>query len=82
MMKRLVAILFLIGSGDVAWADCNYAINDYNDAISEISYAMKRYTNCVSNSEGQDDCSSEFRKLKYAQDEFESAVSAISYECD
>ena len=43
---------------------------------------LRRYTNCISNSRGRDDCSSEFRRLKNAQDDFETAVSNYRSECD
>lgn len=63
-------------------ADCQDAITEYDSAISDISTALRRYTNCVSSSKGHDDCSSEFRRLKSAQGDFESAVSKYSMECN
>lgn len=61
---------------------CSDAIDAYNDAISDIDSYLKRYARCLQNSEGSDDCSSEFRKLKNAQNDFESAVSEYQSECD
>jgi hypothetical protein len=58
-----------------ATADCSDATNTYNSAISEVSDTIRRYTRCLSGSNGRDDCSSEFRRLKNAQSDFESAVS-------
>jgi hypothetical protein len=63
-------------------AECQDAISQYNSAISDISTALRRYTNCVSGSNGQDDCSSEFRRLRSAQSDFEDAVSRYGLECN
>jgi hypothetical protein len=63
-------------------SDCQDAISQYNSAISDISTTLRRYTNCVSNSNGHDDCSSEFRRLKSAQSDFEDAVSKYGSDCD
>jgi hypothetical protein len=62
--------------------ECQDAISEYNSAISDISAALRHYTSCVSDSKGHDDCSSEFRRLKSAQDDFENAVSKYGMECD
>jgi hypothetical protein len=67
------------------WAateDCSEAIGTYNVAISDVSDAIKRYTRCLSSSNGHDDCSSEFRKLKNEQSDFETAVSRYETECN
>jgi len=57
-----------------AW-DCNSAVDEYNSALGEIESYVRRYVNCVNSSRGYDDCSSEFRRLRNAQSDFESAVS-------
>src|SRR5882724_13685987 len=62
--------------------DCSDATNTYNSAISEVSDTLRRYTRCLSSSNGHDDCSSEFRRLKNAQSDFESAVSKYQRECN
>ncbi len=62
--------------------DCDAAVDSYNSATSEIGYQMRRYSRCVSGSQGRDDCSSEFRRLRYAQDAFETAVSEYQSYCD
>ena len=62
--------------------DCSDATNTYNSAISEVSDTLRRYTRCLSSSNGHDDCSSEFRRLKNAQSDFESAVSKYQSECN
>jgi hypothetical protein len=65
-----------------ATANCNDATYTYNSAISDVSDALKRYSRCLSSSNGLDDCSSEFRKLKNAQSDLESAVSEYESECN
>jgi hypothetical protein len=65
-----------------ATADCGDATSIYNIAISDVSDAIRRYTRCLSSSNGHDDCSSEFRKLKNAQSDFETAVSQYETECN
>jgi hypothetical protein len=68
--------------GHASVTDCQEAISQYNSAISDISSALRRYSNCLSSSRGHDDCYSEFRRLKSAQDDFESAVSKYGTECN
>jgi hypothetical protein len=75
------AVLSVLLSSAAA-ADCHDATNAYNSAISDVSDALRRYSRCLSNSNGHDDCSSEFRRLKNAQSEFESAVSEYESECN
>jgi hypothetical protein len=62
--------------------ECNEAISAYNSALSDVSDALKRYTRCLSSGARHDDCSSEFRKLKNAQSDFEAAVSQHEIECN
>ena len=64
-----------------AKADCNMAISSYNSALDDISTYLKRYTRCLDSSNGTDDCSSEFRRLRSAQSDFESAVSEYQLYC-
>ncbi|RWI41189.1 MAG: hypothetical protein EOQ93_31965 [Mesorhizobium sp.] len=81
----MVAIATITAPAGNAWADaedCQNAIASYNSATSDISYTLKRYANCVGDSQGKDDCDFEFRKLKSAQDDFESAVSDYRSNCD
>ena len=76
----LTAITFF-GSPLNAGYDCESSVNEYKTAVSEISYTANKYIRCVENSSATDDCSSEFRRLKNAQDDFETAVSDISTYC-
>jgi type II secretory pathway pseudopilin PulG len=62
--------------------DCQSSIDDYNSALDEISNRIKKYVNCLNSSNGWDDCSHEFRRLKSAQSDFESAVSDYQTNCE
>ena len=65
--------IFSVVVAQAAVADpekCREAIDRYNSAISDVSTALRRYASCVSDSRGHDDCSSEFRRLRSAQDDF------------
>lgn len=88
-MNRLPVLASLLAlttfAGPAAKADpdsCRDAVGSYSSAVDDVAHTVRRYTNCISNSEGRDDCSSEFRRLKNSQSDFESAVSAIGYECN
>jgi hypothetical protein len=61
---------------------CRDAVDHYNSVLGDVSDTLRRYGKCVAGSQGHDDCSTEFRRLKNSQDEFESAVSEIESECD
>lgn len=63
-------------------AECKDAIDSYNSSIDDISSYLRRYSRCVSDSRARDDCSSEFRRLKSAQGDFETAVSNYRSYCD
>lgn len=52
---------------------CQEAINQFKSARSDIASDLSSYASCVSDSDGHDDCSSEFSTLQLAQDDFESA---------
>lgn len=67
-----LALIFRLLPLKTAMANCRDATDTYNSAISDVSDTLKRYARCVSGSNGQDDCSSEFRRLKNAQSDFES----------
>jgi hypothetical protein len=61
--------------------ECQEAIREYNSAKSDVVDALKIYAACVSDSDGNDDCSSEFSTLRAAQDDFESAISDHESSC-
>jgi hypothetical protein len=61
--------------------ECQDAIDSYNSARSDVFDALKAYASCVSGSDGQDDCGTEFSNLSNAQDDFDSAVSDYEGNC-
>lgn len=83
---RLVIMGALVAASSMsALADpeeCQNAIDAYNTAISESSFRLKRYSQCLANSQGNDNCWTEFRRLKSAHDDFDSAVTMYQSECD
>ena len=80
MIRHAIAVAALIAcsmSSPAVASYCGNARERYSQALDGVSYALRRYTNFLFISAGTDDCSSEFRRLKYAQDELESTVSEI-----
>jgi hypothetical protein len=77
-----VGAIVLFGGTLASPTECQEAISDFESARSDISTALQSYVNCVSSSDGHDDCSSEFETLKSAQDDFEDAVSRYESECN
>lgn len=76
------AVLLMPASASAADADgCKTAMQDFSSARNDVAYALKRYASCLSYSDGTDDCSTEFRRLKNAQADVESAVGTASSEC-
>jgi hypothetical protein len=86
MFSALFTVLIMLPSSiQTAYAnpeECRDAIDRYKSAVDDISQALKRYASCVQDSNGRDDCSSEFRRLRNAQNDFESAVSSYESECN
>jgi hypothetical protein len=81
----LIALVLATISAPKATADaddCSDAVSTYNSELNDVDYALRRYSRCVSNSRGRDDCSSEFRRLRYAQGDFETAVNMVRSNCD
>lgn len=62
-------------------ASCNYAVREYNDAMELLAGNLRRHLRCLSLSEGKDDCSSEFRRVRASQGAFEMTVSDYQREC-
>jgi hypothetical protein len=77
----VVALIDFSSAENARASPCEDAVAQYDSAIDGIASTLKRYTNCVSGSQGADDCSSEFRRLRSAQSEFESAVASHQSDC-
>jgi hypothetical protein len=78
----LASTPFLTRNSHADPTECQDAISEYKSARSDISTALQSYVNCVSSSDGHDDCTSEFEQLKSAQDDFEDSVSKYETECN
>jgi hypothetical protein len=78
-------IALLVSSVAAIHADpesCQGALDQYRSARSNVFDALKTFASCVKDSDGHDDCSSEFSSLQSEQDDFESAVSDYGSECE
>ena len=64
---RILLPLTLCLASNVAQANCSDAIDTIESAISNLSNALQGYLRCLSDSNGHDDCASEFRSLTKAQ---------------
>lgn len=82
MILAVAIVAALVAAPTVDAEGCRTATSAYNSALSDVSYALRRYSTCVADSQGTDDCSTEFRRLKNAQSDFESAVTTYGYECN
>jgi hypothetical protein len=76
--------IFLALCGNVARSEtdeCRNAQEHYKSAKRDVSSALHRYGQCVTDSKGHDDCVTEFSTLHSAQDDFEAAVSEKQSNC-
>lgn len=81
---HLIALAVTLASATSLHAsppECDDAVSRYNAALGDVSTYLRRYTSCLSYSQGKDDCSTEFRRLKNSQDDIESTVSDIGSYC-
>lgn len=63
-------------------SDCADARDRANSAASDLSGYARRLQRCADSGDFTDDCSTEFRRVKYAHGDYESAVSDISMYCE
>ena len=85
MTRFAIGALVLVAisiPGTAFASDCSDAREHYNQAVDTVSYALTRYTRCLNSSGGRDDCSTQFRRLRSAQSDLESAVSEIGSYCE
>ena len=68
-------------SSDDDSEDCTDARERAESAASELADYARRLKNCAESGDISDDCSSEFRRVRSAQDDYESAVSDVSSNC-
>lgn len=81
-LPRLVPLLFLLGATPLQDEQCAEAVDQYNSAIQDVELTLARYRTCLSSTDGTDDCSSEFQRLRNAQSDLEDAVNSYRSDCD
>ena len=69
-------------SDDEGSEECRDAKERARSAADELAHCAKRLKSCAENHDFSDDCYTEYRKTKNAFDEYETAVSEVSSECD
>ena len=82
LILPFVVLAFLSTPARADRHDCREAVKAYNAARHDVSDALRSYVDCLSQSRGHDDCSSEFSQLQSAQTDFETAVSGYERDCD
>jgi len=80
----IAVLLFVVVAMNRATAgteECQDAIDSFHSSRGDVFDSLKKYASCVSDSDGSDDCSTEFQNLSNDQDDFESAVSSYQSDC-
>lgn len=62
--------------------DCRDAKSQANNYRSDLEGYAKRLYRCVEDNDLKDDCDSEFRRVKNAHSDFESAISRVNSYCN
>ena len=84
MIKSLgvVSIVISLTIPQIVMADeCGDAVRDYNAVMTRLEDAMQKFSSCTANSLGRDMCAAEFRRLRSAYGEYESAVVVYKKQC-
>lgn len=63
-------------------SDCRQAKEEATNAASELANYSRRLRSCAEAEDLSDDCSSEFRRVKNAFGDYESAVSTVTSTCN
>jgi hypothetical protein len=61
---------------------CRDAQQQAESAASELADRAKKLQNCAESQEYSEDCSTEFRRVRSAHSDYESAVSSVQSECN
>lgn len=64
-----------------ASSECRDALERAQSAASEVASYSRRLSSCVEDGDHRDDCSSEFRRVRNAHSDYESAVSEVQSYC-
>lgn len=68
-------------SGNDKSPDCQDAISRAESSASELADYARRLRNCAESQDYNDDCSSEFRRVKNSYSDYGSAVSSVGSYC-
>jgi hypothetical protein len=86
MKKLALALAFTAALASPALAattaQCPSAVDRYNSEAETMLNRVRRLSNCIAASRGEDDCGGEFSRVKSQYGEFESAVNNYGDECD
>ena len=63
-------------------SECRDAQERAESAASELSDRSRKLRNCAESQDYSEDCSSEFRRVRNAHSDYESAVSSVRSECN
>lgn len=63
-------------------AECRDSLSQAESAASELADYARRLRNCAEAKDFSEDCSTEFRRVKNAYDDYEDAVSSVSSYCN
>ena len=63
-------------------SECRDAQEQAESAASELADRSKKFRNCAESQDYSEDCSSEFRRVRNAHSDYESAVSSVRSECN
>jgi hypothetical protein len=81
--REVVAIARLVSAQDSSGdsEECADARRRAERAASELADYARRLRTCAESNDFTNDCSTEFRRVRSAQDDYESAVSSVSSDC-
>lgn len=71
---------YLYGEGEDQ--ACAVARDAAQSAASELASTSQRLSRCAANEDFENDCSTEFRRVRFAHSDYESAVSEVQSDCD
>lgn len=69
------------GDGGGQNSACRQARSDARNAASELADYARRLRSCAEAANFDDDCDSEFRRVKNSHSDYESAVSSVQSNC-
>lgn len=87
VVLAITASALLLSSSAIAQygyggSDCSDARDRATSAASDLSGYARRLQRCADSGDFSDDCSTEFRRVKYAHADYESAASDVSMYCN